>query len=71
MTVRSEQAQRAAERKARTMARMVERALSPRRRGLDGLAKKVVAAKLGPIVPDPELDHDAFDLDDDGLRVGP
>ena len=37
--------------------RVLDRALSPRRSGLDGLAKRLVAAKLGPVEHDPELDH--------------
>jgi hypothetical protein len=57
MTKRTELQHRRAEARARAMARMLDRALSRRTTGLDGLAKKAVGTKLGPVEDDPELDH--------------
>ncbi len=58
MTRRSEVDQLRAEAKARFGAFLVSRSLQPSDRGLPRLARRMIAARLGPLEHDPELDHD-------------
>jgi hypothetical protein len=57
VTSRTEAQHRRAERKARVMSQLLNRSLTRRERGLDGIAKKVVARVAPSEPPDPELDH--------------
>jgi hypothetical protein len=57
VTQRTEAEHRRAERRARLMASLLNRSLTRRKRGLDGIAKKVVARVAPAEPPDPELDH--------------
>jgi hypothetical protein len=60
MTIRSETDQRARELKAALMTRLARRAMSTRKTGLDGVAKRLLDKQLGgPVESDPDLDHPA------------
>lgn len=57
MTSRSEAEHKRAERKARAMSALLNRSLTRREKGLDRIAK-VVVARVAPSEPrDPDLDH--------------
>jgi hypothetical protein len=57
VTQRGEGAHRRAEAKARLMSGMLNRSMTRRRSGLDGVAKRVVARVAPENPPDPDLDH--------------
>ena len=59
MTKRSEFEHRKRELQAATFARVANKALSRKNRGIDKVAKRLITKRMGAPKPDPELDHDA------------
>ena len=58
MTTRNAPDQWAREVKASLMTRLAKRALSTREKGIDGMAKSLLARSAGPPrEPDPDLEH--------------